>query len=168
MPPWCRRRYTKGAQLSTELRSRAYYSRLLVPVALRGIFGRLGTAVSDACIKACVWEGHLSRLFVFLKEHHRRMTAKEIERLIEHYISSTLKDCEEERLNRAVSEDEREAIGLTLVDLMENTHAELVTHDYRRISRTANELLETIGLQDGGRTLGCRLLLLAFGTSALA
>jgi hypothetical protein len=51
--------------VSTQLRSsRRYYSRLLVPVVLRGIFGRreivrsLGTAAySDACIKARVWEG---------------------------------------------------------------------------------------------------------------
>ena len=69
--------------MSTQLRSSRYYSRLLVPVVLRGIFFRreivrsLGTAAhSDACIKARVWEGRLAVLFAFLKEHRERMTSK--------------------------------------------------------------------------------------------
>lgn len=136
--------------MSTQLRGSRYYSRLLVPVVLRGIFGRreivrsLGTpAYTDACIKARVWEGRLAVLFAFLKEHRERMTTKEIEGLIQHYLCSTLHECEEERATRTVSDDEREAIGLALTDLLEKSHGELITHDYRRISQTADDLLET-------------------------
>jgi hypothetical protein len=120
--------------VSTQLRASSYYSRLLVPVVLRAIFGRreivrsLGTAAySDACIKARVWERRLALLFTFLKEHHQRMTSKEIEGLIDHYLSSTLHSCEEDRATREVSDDEREAISLTLSDLLEKSHGELRT-----------------------------------------
>jgi integrase len=150
MLPWCRHWYTKGGPVSTQLRSSRYYSRLLVPVVLRAIFGRreivrsLGTAAySDACIKARVWEGRLALLFAFLKEHHQRMTSKEIERLIDYYLTSTLHECEEERATRDVSDDEREAIALTLTDLLEKSQGELIAHDYRRISQTADDLLDT-------------------------
>jgi hypothetical protein len=150
MLPWCRSWYTKEAAVSTQLRSSRYYSRLLVPVALRGIFGRreivrsLGTAAySDACIKARVWEGRLALLFTFLKECRDRMTAKEIEGLIAHYLSSTLHRCEEDRATRDVSDDEREAISLALSDHLDQTHGWLIARDYRRISQYADELLET-------------------------
>ncbi len=84
-------------------------------VSLVGVrlFGAYGTAAySDACIKARVWEGRLAVLFAFLKEHRERMTSKETEGLIDHYLSSTLRECEDDRATRDVSDDEREAIGL--------------------------------------------------------
>jgi hypothetical protein len=82
-------------------------------------------------------------LFTFLKEHRQRMTTKEIEGLIQHYLSSTLHSCEEDRATRDVSDEEREAISLTLSDLLEQLQGELISHDYRRISQTADDLLDT-------------------------
>jgi hypothetical protein len=85
----------------------------------------------------------LALLFTFLKECRDRMTAKEIEGLIAHYLSSTLHRCEEDRATRDVSDDEREAISLALSDHLEQTHGWLIAREYRRISQYADELLET-------------------------
>jgi hypothetical protein len=70
------------------------------------------------------------------------MTPKQIEQLVQHYGASTLQQGEEDRESRSVSDDEREAIGSYLGDKIEDAMFDLLRNDYRRITKTADELLE--------------------------
>lgn len=130
-------------------RPSGYYSRVLVPVGLRAILFHRREIVkslrtiryADACLRARVFEGALARLFTFLKEHHRRMTPKQIEQLVQHYGISYRQRGEEERQTRTVDDDERDAITGYYSDRIEDAMFNLIRKDYRRIASTADGLL---------------------------
>jgi hypothetical protein len=131
-------------------KSPSYYLRLVVPRYLRDIFSRRiiwkclhSISYEEASLKAAVWQGSVSRLFILLRSHHHRVTPDQIKILVQHYVSSSLKDCEESRARRSVSDDEREAISCALTDALGETQSQLLSNDYSKMRAVADELLQT-------------------------
>lgn len=133
----------------TRSASPSYYARILVPVDLRAMLRRrevvrsLGTGVyREAQTRAGVWGGQVARLFIHLREVGSSMTMEQINILVQHYLATSLEECEEGRLeSNSGDDDERDAIGLVLSDLLEETTYHLMDNNFTKVSPIADELL---------------------------
>ena len=70
------------------------------------------------------------------------MTPDQIKILVQHYVSSSLKECEESRARRTVHGEEREAISCALTDALGETQSQLLRNDYSTMREVADELLQ--------------------------
>lgn len=76
-----------------------------------------------------------------------RLSAAQINALVKQYVTEALQEGEEDRASRVVSADEQEAISLVYAERLAETQGELTTHDLRKVSPTADELLQAHGIQ---------------------
>jgi hypothetical protein len=131
-----------------------YFSRLIVPSDIRHFLRRREIMKSLRCgsyrratLLCATWEGHLAKLFITLRTNHQRMTQEQIEALVQHYLSTTLMECEEARLERGrVPDNELEGTWLALSDLLDGTVTQLADHDYTKVAPTVDELLTSRNL----------------------
>jgi len=71
------------------------------------------------------------------------MTPEEIHALTQRWLSEQLEAAEDKRRSRDVGDDERNAIGMALSDVFEETHYALIGNDFTRIAPEVDELLST-------------------------
>ncbi|HSE57634.1 MAG TPA: hypothetical protein VLA99_02940, partial [Nitrospiraceae bacterium] len=62
------------------------------------------------------------------------------------YVTEALQAGEEDRASRVVSADEQEAISLVYADCLAEAQGAITAHDLRKVSPTADELLQAHGL----------------------
>jgi uncharacterized protein DUF6538 len=126
-----------------------YYARVFVPASLHAIVGRkevwkcLETdSYEKAKIRAALWEGRLSRLFLLLKgSDHTGMKREQIDGLVKLYLTAKLREAEEDWLTRRVSDRDMEAISLAITDALEATQEQLASNDFQKVQEIADELL---------------------------
>lgn len=156
-------------------RRKSLYHRITIPQALRPFFGgkaevwrSLRTRDKDeARCRASTWESRGRRLFLTLQKRGEAMTNEEREALVAHWLEASLDEAEDARaLAGAVSDERRGGMYLALSDQFDEAHEALLTNNWRKVEREADELLRTAGLPaldhdgaDFGRL--CRRLLLA-------
>jgi hypothetical protein len=134
---------------------KTYYSRSYIPTNLRQLLkGRLelwrslGTADKDeASVRAAQWDSRIKRVFVTLKKDGQRMTQAQIDALVEHWLESALEEAEDHRatcgpLSDQQWEDQLDGLWVHF-DVMNEA---LLSCDYRRVEREADELLKVAGL----------------------
>jgi hypothetical protein len=69
------------------------------------------------------------------------MKPEQIAALVDHFVSSELEAGEQERLERTVSDLEREAIGMVLAEQLEETFYQLQANNHAKVAPIADDLL---------------------------
>ena len=140
--------------MSTQFRHGVYYSRLRVPSDLqpllkkREVVRSLNTSrYRDANLLAIRWEAHVADLFAHLRHNAHAMTKQQIQSLVNHYMHSTLEECEDDRAFGEISQEQYEGVTLAIHDALETNNLDLVFNRLGRISATANELMEQHGIR---------------------
>jgi hypothetical protein len=120
-----------------------------VPQFLRGILAKREiwkclhtTNYQRAKLKASIWEGRVSRLLLQVKENQTRMTSEQIKQLVQHYIHTSLQECEEDRLTKVRNEEEWAAVSLGYTNMLEATQGSLIANDFSEVIEVAEELLQ--------------------------
>lgn len=154
---------------------KAYYYRSVVPKNLRSLLnGReqiwrsLKTADKDeAQARSAAWESRVQQLFLALRKHGGRMNNEEREALVAHWLQVELNEAEDARtLAGPISDEYREGVWHVLSDQFDEANEALLTNNWRKIEKEADELLKSAGvpaLDHDGADFGrlCRRLLLA-------
>lgn len=127
---------------------------MVIPKALRGYIGRrevwrsLGTRdKQEALCRSSQFIALGQRLFFTLRRHGRHMTKHHIEAIVTGWLSAALDEAEDDRASRgylseAATEDAQDGLSAMLDGALEALQA----GDYKRISREADELLQSAGL----------------------
>lgn len=151
------------------------YHRIHIPKRLRPFFGgrsevwrSLGTTDAEqAEVRVAEWGSRSKRLFLTLKRHGHVMNKAQIDQLIAHWLDNALEEAEDYRAVVGLVTDEyRDDVSLILSDQLQEASEALVSCDYRKIEKEADELLQASGLpllNHAGVEFGrfCRKLLLA-------
>jgi hypothetical protein len=126
--------------MSTQFRNGVYYSRLRVPSDLqpflskREVVRSLNTSrYRDANLLAIRWEAYVADLFAHLRHNAHAMTKQQIQSLVNHYMHSTLEECEEERAYGEISQQQHDGVTLAIVDALETNDIDL-TYNPKKIS----------------------------------
>ncbi len=151
------------------------YARVFIPLDLRLFFhGRaevwrsLRTADKDlAQVRADKWKTSAKGLFFTLKRYGHSMTKEQIEALVTRWLDARLELAEDYRASlRPISDDQRYGAWHVLHDQLEDAAGDLLSNDFRRTEKEAEELLRAAGLprldpdsMEYGRL--CRRLLMA-------
>src|SRR5438094_2694952 len=169
---------TFGGIMSTVFlhpKRKTFYHRSIIPRRLQPYFkGReqlwrsLKTEDKDqATLKSAQWTTRIQRLFLTLKKQGERMTNEEREALVTHWLEVELDEAEDARtLAGYITDDHREGVWHVLSDQMDDTYEALVTNNWRKVEREADDLLKSAGIPSfdrEGAEFGrlCRRLLLA-------
>lgn len=112
-------------------------------------------------------DARVQKVFVTLKQYGERMNTQQIEALISRWMDAELEEAEDYRATCGpVTDEYRDDVSLILSDQFQETSEALVSCDYRKIKKDADELLRAAGLPlldhdgaDFGRL--CRRLLRA-------
>ncbi|MBX3327521.1 MAG: site-specific integrase [Nitrospira sp.] len=128
-----------------------YYSRVLVPVNLRPLVGRVEIrkslrvkGYSTAKLLAGRWEGRIAHLFATLHTRGMAMTLEQIKRLVQTYITEELESQETWRMSfpNGQDDDQRDTMDLVLTDRLAETTGQLQRNDYKAIAKKADDLLQ--------------------------
>ena len=134
---------------------RVFYHRSGIPKRLRRLLnGRseiwrsLGTTDEDeATARSAQWNARVQQLLLKLRKHGDKMTKEERELLVSRWLESSLEEAEDYRaICGPVPESERQTEQMILSDLWEEANEALVSCDYRKIEKEADELLKSAGL----------------------
>jgi len=121
----------------------------------------------EARVRSAQWDARVQRLFQTLRKQGERMTEEEREALVAHWLETKLDEAEDFRATFGyISDDQREGAWQVLSDQLEEAHEALVTNNFRKIEKDADELLKSAGLpalDHDGAEFGrlCRSLLRA-------
>ena len=135
---------------------KSLYHRIWIPEALRVFFnGRSEVWRSlrtmdkeEVRCRAYQLESHAKRVFVTLKRHGHSMTPEQIESLVARWLDTRLEAAEDFRASlRPISDDQRNGACLILHDQMEDAAGDLLSNDFRRTEKEAEELLKAAGLR---------------------
>jgi hypothetical protein len=112
------------------------------------IWRSLGTTDEDeAAARSAQWTAKVQRLFVTLRKHGEKMTKEERELLVSRWLESSLEEAEDYRaICGPVSDIDRDTKQVILSDLWEEANEALVSCDYRKVEKEADELLKSAGL----------------------
>lgn len=134
---------------------KSFYHRITIPKNLRGYFkGRVEVWRSlrtrdkaEARYRAQQLESHAQRVFWTLKRSGHLMDQETIERIVAQWLETRLEAAEDFRASlRPISDDQREGAFLVLHDQLEEASEDLLSNDFRRIEKEADELLKSAGL----------------------
>jgi integrase len=154
---------------------KSFYYRSHVPKRLRRLLkGRREVWRSLFCkdkdeakLRAAVWDNRTLQLYMTLRKQGDRMTEEQREALVSEWLDAELEyaeDCRATAGHMSESHWESQFDGLDI--MADEAHEALLDNDYRKIEKTADELLKSAGLPpmdhdsaDFGRL--CRRLLQA-------
>ncbi|MBX3301595.1 MAG: site-specific integrase [Nitrospira sp.] len=134
---------------------KSYYYRIWIPKAVRSYFkGKVEVWRSlktkdkeEARVLAHQFESHAKRLFFTLRRYGHSMTPEQIDSLVARWLDTRLELAEEYRAGlRPISENQREGAWLVLHDQMGEAEDDLLSNDFRRIEKEADELLASASL----------------------
>ena len=109
----------------------------------------------------------MQKVFITLKRHGEHMNTEQIEALISQWMESELDEAEDYRATCGpVTDEYRDDVSLILSDQFKEASEALVSCDYRKLEKEADELLRAAGLpalDHDGAVFGrlCRKLLRA-------
>jgi integrase len=134
---------------------KSFYHRITIPLVLRPYFrGRREVWRSlrtrdkaEARYRAQQLESHAQRVFWTLKRSGHLMDQETVERIVAQWLEIRLEAAEDFRAElRPISDDQRTGAGLVLHDQLEEAYGDLLSNDFRRIEKEADELLASAGL----------------------
>lgn len=145
---------------------KSYYHRSNVPTNLQRLLkGRseiwrsLKTMdKAEAKVRSAAWDSRVQRLFLALNKEGERMTERQREALVSHWLEVQLDYAEECRATAGRISEARWEANLDGLDIMaEQAHEDLLGNNFSRIEKTADELLKSAGLppMDHGSVGGC-------------
>jgi len=77
-----------------------YYSRVVIPLALRPLLHRKEIKKSlhtdsapKARLRAAIWEGQLAKLFLILTQKGTTMRPEEVKALVQRYVNERVEEC---------------------------------------------------------------------------
>ena len=135
-------------------RRKKFYTRAYIPQKLRRLLGNrpelwrsLNTADHDeAALRSAQWDTRLHRVFLRLKRYGERMTQTEIDALVEHWLDAQLDEADDFRAVEGPFSDEDRDMKWLVSDQFEDANGALISCDYGRVEREAQELLKSAGL----------------------
>lgn len=86
------------------------------------------------------------------------MTSEQINLLVQHYIHTSLQECEEDRLTKVRSEDEWEAVSMGYTNMLEDTQGRLIANDFSKVIEVAEELLQAHQVSFDRQSIGYKRL----------
>jgi integrase len=134
---------------------KSYYTRAYIPRKIRRLvhnrlelWRSLDTTDADvAALRSSQWDTRLHRLFLTLKRDGQRMTQAQIDALVEHWLNSSLEDADDFRATEGpFSDADRDTKCMILHEQLEDAAGALLSCDYRKVEREADELLKAAGL----------------------
>jgi uncharacterized protein DUF6538 len=134
---------------------KTYYTRAYIPKRLRSLLHNrlelwrsLDTANADlAALRSAEWETKLQRVFLKLKREGLYMTQMEIDQLVQQWLERELNYAEESRATaRPINDDDRESQIDGLNIMLDSAYEDLLSNDYRKIDKEADELIKAAAL----------------------
>ena len=134
---------------------RTYYRRVQIPRKIRHYFkdrvevwrSHKTTDKDQAELRASQFDAWTKQLFLTLKRRGDLMTKDQIEALVDQWLEAELDEAEDCRtLGGPVTDDYRDGVYHVLSDQFDEAHEALVTNNYRKVEREADDLLKAAGL----------------------